>query len=43
MCSAGRALNNLVSNAIRHTPAGGSVTVTSAPIRNRSVLIEVQE
>lgn len=38
----GRALNNLVSNAIRHTPAGGSVTVT-ARLSASQVLIEVQD
>lgn len=38
----GRALNNLVSNAIRHTPAGGSVTVT-AHLSASQVLIEVQD
>lgn len=36
----GRALNNLVSNALRHTPAGGSISLNAIPARN-GILVEV--
>ena len=38
----GRVLNNLVSNALRHTPAGGSVTVRAYPQRG-NVVVEVAD
>ncbi|MEV0444524.1 HAMP domain-containing sensor histidine kinase [Streptomyces spectabilis] len=37
-----QAIGNLVSNAVRHTPAGGSVTVTSRVVSGR-VAIEVAD
>lgn len=38
----GRVLNNLVSNALRHTPPGGRVTLQAVPI-HEGVLIEVTD
>jgi signal transduction histidine kinase len=34
-----RVLDSLVENALRHTPAGGSVTVDAAPCRGRARLV----
>jgi signal transduction histidine kinase len=38
----GRALNNLVSNAIHHTPAGGTICI-QAKTGDRSVLVSVED
>jgi two-component system sensor histidine kinase BaeS len=38
----GRAINNLVSNAIRHTPANGSVTVCAKRIGD-NILVSVRD
>jgi signal transduction histidine kinase len=38
----GRALNNLVSNALRHTPAGGSVTLCADRVEN-GVVVSVSD
>ena len=38
----GRVLNNLVNNAIRHTPSGGKVSVEASSISD-GVLIEVSD
>jgi signal transduction histidine kinase len=38
----GRALNNLISNALRHTPCGGCVTVTAKRIPG-AVQVEVED
>ncbi|KUF15613.1 histidine kinase [Streptomyces silvensis] len=38
-----QAIGNLVSNAIRHTPQGGSVTVLCRPVDGSSVVIEVTD
>ena len=36
-----RAVSNLLSNAIRHTPGGGNVTVTVRPLPSGGIAIEV--
>lgn len=38
----GRVLANLVGNALRHTPAGGAVTVQARPLANR-IQVEVSD
>ncbi len=38
----GRVLNNLVSNALRHTPAGGSVTISAEPVE-KGVSVSVKD
>lgn len=38
----GRVLNNLVSNALRHTPSGGKVTVHAYPTRE-GVIVEITD
>jgi signal transduction histidine kinase len=38
-----RVLHNLVQNALRHTPADGSVTLRAEPAEQRFVLIEVAD
>jgi signal transduction histidine kinase len=38
----GQVLNNLVSNALRHTPAGGSVQVQATPI-SQGIMVEIDD
>ncbi len=39
----GEVLSNLVANAVRHTPSGGSVTVTAEPAQNGAVAFAVSD
>lgn len=39
----GRLLRNLLDNAVRHSPEGGTVRVSTAPANNRSVSVSVTD
>jgi signal transduction histidine kinase len=38
----GRVLNNLINNALRHTPSGGSIIIEAKPM-SESILVSVQD
>ena len=38
-----RVLTNLVSNAIKHTPGGGTITITAEPASSDSVIVRVSD